>query len=181
MNYLASWWLTVVQVEKFPIFVYKIFIMISLNVGDKAPEFVAFDQNGEQIQLSDFKGKKLILYFYPKDNTPGCTSEACNFRDNYDFWIEKGYQVIGISPDSPVSHQKFIEKYDLPFPLLSDPEKKIIKAYGAWGLKKLYGREYEGLKRSTFVIDDEGNIMEIFKTVKNKTHTEQIVKKLNLE
>ncbi len=155
--------------------------MTNLNIGDKAPDFIAVNQNNEPVSLADFKGKKLILYFYPKDNTPGCTNEACNFKEHYQFWINKGYQVVGISPDSTASHQKFIEKYALPFPLLSDPEKKIIKAYGAWGLKKLYGREYEGLIRSTFVIDEEGKIVDIFKKVKTKEHTEQIVKKLKLE
>ncbi len=155
--------------------------MINLNIGDKAPDFVAVNQNDKPVSLADFNGKKLILYFYPKDNTPGCTNEACNFKDHYQFWINKGYQIVGISPDSTASHQKFIEKYALPFPLLSDPEKKIIKAYGAWGLKKLYGREYEGLIRSTFVIDEEGKIVEIIKKVKTKEHTEQIVKKLKLK
>lgn len=155
--------------------------MINLNIGDNAPDFVAVNQDNKPVSLADFSGKKLILYFYPKDNTPGCTNEACNFKDHYQFWINKGYQIVGISPDSTASHQKFIEKYALPFPLLSDPEKKIIKAYGAWGLKKLYGREYEGLIRSTFVIDEKGKIVEIIKKVKTKEHTEQIVKKLKIE
>jgi peroxiredoxin Q/BCP len=155
--------------------------MTELNIGDKAPDFKAYNQDGALTSLDDFKGKKLILYFYPKDNTPGCTNEACDFREHYSFWMDKGYQIVGVSPDSQTSHQKFIEKYQLPFPLLSDPEKEIIKAYGAWGLKKLYGREYEGLIRSTFVIDEEGKIVEIFKKVKTKTHTEQIIKKLNIE
>lgn len=155
--------------------------MTKLNIGDKAPDFKAFNQDGERVSLNDFKGRKLILYFYPKDNTPGCTNEACDFRTHYQFWLDKGYQVVGVSPDSQESHRKFIEKYQLPFPLLSDPDKEIIKAYGAWGLKKLYGREYEGLIRSTFIIDEEGKILEIFKKVKTKTHTEQIIKKLNLE
>jgi len=156
-------------------------MMTILKVGDQAPYFSTVNQEGETISLKDFLDKKLILYFYPKDNTPGCTSEACNFRDHYSFWLEKGYQVVGISPDKPSSHQKFISNFDLPFPLLSDPEKEIIKAYGAWGPKKLYGREYEGLIRSTFVIDEKGIIEEIFQKVKTKEHTEQIVKKLNLE
>ncbi len=155
--------------------------MTKLNKGDLAPDFTAVNQAGETVSLTDFKGKKLILYFYPKDNTSGCTNEACNFRDNYDFWLSKGYAVVGVSPDSVASHQKFIAKYNLPFPLLSDPEKIIIKAYGAWGPKKLYGREYEGLIRSTFVVDEEGKIGEVFGKVKTKEHTEQIVKKLNLE
>ncbi len=155
--------------------------MTKLQKGAKAPDFTGVDQDGKTLSLADFKGKKLILYFYPKDNTPGCTNEACNFRDHYDFWLSKGYAVVGVSPDSVASHQKFKAKYNLPFPLLSDPEKKIIKAYGAWGPKKLYGREYEGLIRSTFIIDEEGNIEEVFGKVKTKEHTEQIVKKLNLE
>ncbi len=155
--------------------------MTKLKAGDKAPDFSGVNQDGETLSLADFKGRKLILYFYPKDNTPGCTNEACNFRDHYDFWLSKGYAVVGVSPDSVASHQKFKAKYNLPFPLISDPDKKIIKAYGAWGPKKLYGREYEGLIRSTFVIDEEGKIAEVFGKVKTKEHTEQIMKKLNLE
>jgi peroxiredoxin Q/BCP len=152
-----------------------------LGKGDKAPDFKGIDQNGNEVSLSDFKGKKLILYFYPKDNTPGCTNEACNLRDNYDFWINKGYEVIGISPDSVASHKKFAEKHNLPFTLISDPGKDIIKTYGAWGPKKLYGREYEGLLRTTYVIDENGNIEEVFKKVKTKEHTEQIIKTLKLD
>lgn len=155
--------------------------MTKLNIGDLAPDFTAVDQDENPASLTGFREKKLILYFYPKDNTAGCTNEACNFRDNYDYWLSKGYAVVGVSPDSVASHRKFIAKYNLPFPLLSDSKKKIIKAYGAWGPKKLYGREYEGLVRSTFVIDEEGKIMEVFGKVKTKEHTEQIVKKLNLE
>ena len=155
--------------------------MTKLNIGDLAPDFTAVDQDENPVSLTGFRKKKLILYFYPKDNTAGCTNEACNFRDNYDYWLSKGYAVVGVSPDSVASHRKFIAKYNLPFPLLSDSKKKIIKAYGAWGPKKLYGREYEGLVRSTFVIDEEGKIMEVFGKVKTKEHTEQIVKKLNLE
>ncbi len=155
--------------------------MTKLNIGDLAPDFTAVNQDENPVSLTGLRGEKLILYFYPKDNTAGCTNEACNFRDNYDYWLSKGYAVVGVSPDSAASHRKFIAKYDLPFPLLSDPEKKIIKAYGAWGLKKLYGREYEGLIRSTFVIDEEGKIIEVFDKVKTKEHTEQIVKKLNLQ
>ncbi len=155
--------------------------MTKLNIGDLAPDFTVVNQDGNPVSLTSFRGGKLILYFYPKDNTTGCTNEACNLRDNYDYWLSKGYAVVGVSPDSAASHRKFIAKYDLPFPLLSDPEKEIIKAYGAWGSKKLYGREYEGLIRSTFVIDEDGKIMEVFGKVKTKEHTEQIVKKLNLE
>ena len=120
---------------------------MKLKSGDKAPEFKGVDEKGNTVSLSDYKGKKIILYFYPKDNTPGCTNEACNLRDNYNMWIESGYNIIGVSPDSQQSHQKFIDKYNLPFTLISDPDKVIIKQYGAWGPKKLYGREYEGLLR----------------------------------
>jgi peroxiredoxin Q/BCP len=148
---------------------------MKLKKGDAAPDFSGFDQDGKKMQLSDFKGKKLILYFYPKDNTPGCTSEACDLRDNYDMWLSKGYQVVGVSPDSQKSHQKFIEKFDLPFPLIADEDKTIIKAYGAWGPKKLYGREYEGLLRTTFVIDEKSIIQEVFTKVKTKDHTNQIL------
>ena len=155
--------------------------MTKLNIGDLAPDFTAVNQDENSVSLTGFKGKKLILYFYPKDNTAGCTNEACNFRDNYGYWLSKGYAVVGVSPDSVASHRKFIAKNNLPFPLLSDPEKKIIKAYGAWGPKKLYGREYEGLIRSTFMIDEDGKIVEVFGKVKTKEHTEQIVKKLNLK
>ncbi len=155
--------------------------MSYLEKGSKAPEFKGVDQNGNTVSLSDFKGKKVILYFYPKDNTSGCTNEACNLRDNYDFWIDKGYEIIGVSPDGVASHKKFAEKHNLPFTLIADPEKEIIKAYGAWGPKKLYGREYEGLLRTTYVIDKNGNIEEVFKKVKTKEHTEQIVKTLKLD
>ncbi|MFK5856834.1 MAG: thioredoxin-dependent thiol peroxidase [Bacteroidota bacterium] len=151
---------------------------MKLKIGDKAPEFKGVDENGKDILLTDFKGKKVILYFYPKDNTPGCTNEACDLRDNYDMWIKKSYVIIGISPDSTQSHLKFIDKHELPFPLISDPEKVIIKSFGAWGPKKLYGREYEGLLRTTFVIDENGIITNIFEKVKTKDHTNQILETL---
>ncbi|MBT3173986.1 MAG: thioredoxin-dependent thiol peroxidase [Lentimicrobiaceae bacterium] len=151
---------------------------MQLNIGDKAPDFKGVDQNGKSISLSDFKGKNLIMYFYPKDNTPGCTAEACDLRDNYEMWIERGYAVVGVSPDSEQSHKKFIDKYDLPFPLIADTDKTIIKDFGAWGLKKLYGREYEGLLRTTFVIDATGIITNIFTKVKTKDHTNQILESL---
>ena len=149
--------------------------MKRLEKGDTAPDFKGIDQKGRSIQLSDFKGSKLILYFYPKDNTPGCTAEACNLRDNFKMWLTKGYKILGVSPDSQLSHQKFIAKYNLPFPLIADEDKIIIKAYGAWGLKKLYGREYGGLLRTTFVIDEKGIIEEVFTKVKTKDHTNQIL------
>lgn len=152
--------------------------MTKLKIGDKAPDFVGVDQNENSVSLSDFKSSKLILYFYPKDNTPGCTNEACDLRDNYNMWLEKGYKVVGVSPDTVASHQKFISKHDLPFPLIADVDKEIIKSYGAWGPKKLYGKEYEGLLRTTFVIDEEGKIEQIFTKVKTKDHTNQILDSL---
>ncbi|TKG95536.1 thioredoxin-dependent thiol peroxidase [Puteibacter caeruleilacunae] len=152
-----------------------------LNVGDKAPEFSAKNQNGEIISLSNFKGKKVILYFYPKDNTPGCTAESCNLNDNYDYWLGKGYEVIGVSPDSEKSHQRFIEKHGLRFTLISDPEKEVLEAYGAWGEKKLYGRVYMGVLRTTYVISEEGVIEQVFAKVKTKDHTNQIKDALEFE
>ncbi len=146
-----------------------------LNVGDKAPDFEGVIQDGSLIKLTDYKGQKVILYFYPKDNTPGCTAEACNLRDNYQLMLEKGYVLIGVSPDSMKSHQKFVEKFDLPFPLIADEKKEIIKAFGAWGLKKFMGREYEGVLRSTFVISEDGTIEEVISKVKTKAHAEQIL------
>lgn len=153
---------------------------IVLKVGDKAPEFEAKDQNGKTIKLTDFEGKKLILFFYPKDNTPGCTKEACNLRDNYDYWLNLGYAVLGVSPDDASSHQKFIDKFDLPFPLLTDTEKEVMEAYGTWGEKNMYGKIRMGVLRTTFVIDEEGNIVKIFKRPKTAEHTQQIAKALGL-
>jgi len=154
--------------------------MSDLKVGDKAPVFEGKNQNGESVGLKDFSGKKLILYFYPKDNTPGCTAESCNLNDNYGMWLEKGFEVVGVSPDSEKSHQKFIEKYGFKFNLIADTEKEILQAYGAWGLKKMYGREYMGVLRKTFVIDENGVIAEIFEKVKTKDHTNQIITALNI-
>nr|WP_321355416.1 thioredoxin-dependent thiol peroxidase [uncultured Draconibacterium sp.] len=154
--------------------------MADLKVGDKAPDFEGKNQNGEKIALKDFAGKKLILYFYPKDNTPGCTAESCNLNDNYDVWLEKGFDVVGVSPDSEKSHQKFIDKFGFKFNLIADTEKEILEAYGAWGLKKNYGREYMGVLRKTFAINEEGVIVEIFEKVKTKDHTNQIIETLNL-
>ncbi|MAE07370.1 MAG: thioredoxin-dependent thiol peroxidase [Bacteroidetes bacterium] len=151
---------------------------MKLKTGDKAPDFKGIDENGTEVSLSDFKGKKIILYFYPKDNTPGCTNEACDLRDNYNMWIEKGYEIIGVSPDNTKSHINFKEKHKLPFTLISDPDKEIIKQFGVWGLKKLYGREYEGLLRTTFIIDENGIISNIFEKVKTKDHTNQILETL---
>ena len=152
-----------------------------LSKGAEAPSFEGIDQDGKTIRLKDFVGKKVILYFYPKDDTPGCTAEACDLRDNYQRWINKGFEVIGISPDSEKSHKKFKEKYNLPFNLLADPDKKIIKAYGAWGTKKMYGRSYDGVLRTTYVIDEEGIIEEVLSKVDTKNHTSQIMQELKLE
>jgi len=150
-----------------------------LEKGEKAPEFSAKDQHGNTVSLSDFKGKNVVLYFYPKDNTPGCTKEACNLRDNHDELIDKGFVVLGVSPDAEESHQKFAEKFSLPFSLLADPELKIVKAYGAWGEKNMYGKKYEGLLRSTFIINKEGKIEEVIKKVKTDDHANQIFKLYN--
>ncbi len=147
-----------------------------LKIGDKAPDFAGKDQDGKEIKLSQFKGDKLVLYFYPKDNTPGCTAEACDLRDNYDMFLAKGYKVVGVSKDSPKSHQNFIEKHNLPFPLISDTETQIQQAYGVWGLKKMMGREYYGTIRKTFVIDKEGIIEDIIEKVNTKAHAKQILK-----
>ncbi len=151
-------------------------IMTKLKEGDKAPDFKGKDQDGNWISLDDFKGHKLVLYFYPKDSTPGCTSQACNLRDNYDYLLKNGYKVVGVSADSEKSHQKFIEKNNLPFPLISDTGKEILQAYDVWGLKKFMGKEFMGIKRTTFVIDEEGKIEEVIEKVKTKDHTAQIIK-----
>ncbi|MBG0782102.1 MAG: thioredoxin-dependent thiol peroxidase [Bacteroidales bacterium] len=150
-----------------------------LQKGDKAPVFSGTDQNGNAITLDSFKGKKVVLYFYPKDNTPGCTKEACNLRDNYQDLIDKGFAIVGVSPDSEKSHQNFAARFDLPFPLLADPKLEIIKAYGAWGEKNMYGKKYEGLLRTTFIINEEGEIDEVIKKVKTDDHTNQIFKLYN--
>ena len=152
--------------------------MIQLVEGIAAPGFSGINQNGETISLAGLKGKKLILYFYPKDDTPGCTAEACNLNDNYEYWISKGYEVVGISPDSEASHQKFVRKYGLKFNLIADTSKEILEAYGVWGEKLNYGKTYMGVIRTTFVIDENGIIEKIFKKVDTKEHTSQIVKDL---
>jgi peroxiredoxin Q/BCP len=148
--------------------------MKNLEIGDKAPDFKGKDQNGNVISLDQFKGNKLVLYFYPKDNTPGCSAEACNLRDNYQDFQNKGYAVVGVSADSEKSHQKFINKYDLPFPLISDPEKEIIKSYGALGEKSMFGKKFEGILRKTFVISEDGFVEKIIEKVKTKDHSRQI-------
>jgi thioredoxin-dependent peroxiredoxin len=150
--------------------------MAQLTVGDHAPDIQAVDQNGNQISLGGLKGHKVILYFYPKDNTPGCTAEACNLRDNYQVFIDKGYKIIGVSADDEKSHKNFSEKYVLPFALIPDKAKKIIMDYGVWGKKKLYGKEYEGINRMTFIIDEVGKIAHIITKVDTKNHTAQILK-----
>lgn len=149
--------------------------MTKLKAGDKAPAIKSKDQNGEPITLSQFKGKKVILYFYPKDNTPGCTAEACNLRDNYTALCKKGFEILGVSVDDEKSHQKFIQKFDLPFPLISDTEKKVVEDYGVWGLKKFMGREYMGINRVTFIIDEKGVIEHVIEKVDTANSTEQIL------
>ena len=154
--------------------------MTKLKVGDKAPDFEGINQDGEKVSLKDFAGKKLILYFYPKDNTPGCTAESCNLNDNYNDWLDKGFEVLGVSPDSVKSHQNFKNKYNLKFDLIADTEKEILQKYGAWGEKNMYGKKYMGVLRTTFIIDENGVIKEIFGKVKTKDHTNQIIKSLNI-
>lgn len=149
--------------------------MTTLKTGDKAPVFESHDQDGSPVKLEDFRGSKVVLYFYPKDDTPGCTAEACNLRDNYEGLMEKGYKVIGVSTDDQKSHKKFSEKYNLPFPLLPDTDKKIVSAYEVWGPKKFMGKSYEGINRTTFVIDEQGMIEKIFDKVDTKNHTQQIL------
>ncbi len=149
---------------------------MSLKVGDKAPDFSVNDQQGNPVKLSDFKGKKVVLYFYPKDNTPGCTAESCNLRDNYQALQKAGYEVLGVSKDDEKSHQKFIDKFDLPFTLLADTEKEIHGKYGTWVEKSMYGRKYMGTARTTFLIDENGIIEDIIEKVKTKDHTAQILK-----
>ncbi len=149
--------------------------MTHLKKGDKAPTFKGKDQDGHVIQLSDFAGKKVVLYFYPRDNTPGCTAQACNLRDNYDALMAAGFVVIGVSADSEKSHQKFIAKHHLPFPLIADTDKEILKAYGVWGPKKFMGKTYDGIHRTTFVISNDGTIEDIIEKVKTKEHTNQII------
>jgi peroxiredoxin Q/BCP len=152
-----------------------------LNIGDKAPDFKVADQDGKQVSLANFAGKKIIIYFYPKADTPGCTAESCNLRDNYNDLLGKGFKIIGVSPDNQLMQKKFAEKYNLPFTLLADENKEVIKSYGAWGLKKMYGKEYEGLLRTTYVIDKKGKIEQVFKKVKTKDHASQILQAMELE
>ena len=155
--------------------------MASLNIGDKAPDFSGLNQKGESVSLSEFKGKKVILYFYPKDNTPGCTAESCNLNDNYRMWLSKGYEVVGISPDSVSSHQKFADKFQFAFNLIADSEKEILQAYGVWGEKSNYGKKYMGVLRTTFVINEDRIIEKIFEKVDTKNHSDQIIKALDIK
>ena len=149
-----------------------------LKTGDQAPEFTAQSDGGKTIKLKDFRGKKVILYFYPKDDTPGCTQEACDFRDAARPMAKKGTVVLGVSPDSVKSHEKFKQKFDLPFPLLSDEDHRIAEAYGAWQEKSMYGKKYMGIARSTFVIDEKGKIEQIYDKVKVKGHVAELLEKV---
>ncbi len=149
--------------------------MTTLQEGTKAPDFKGVNEKGESISLSDYKGKKLILFFYPKDNTPGCTAAACNLRDNFSVLKKKGFELLGVSPDTAKKHQNFIDKFEFPFPLLADTEKETINAYKVWGPKSFMGKNYDGVYRTTFIIDEKGKISKIFTKVKTKTHAEQIL------
>jgi thioredoxin-dependent peroxiredoxin len=149
--------------------------MSTLKPGDKAPDFTAQNQDGKTVKLRDYKGKKVVLYFYPKDDTTGCTAEACNLRENYADLKARGYEVVGVSIDSVKSHDKFVKKYDLPFTLVADPEKKIVEDYGVWKEKSMYGRKYMGTARTTFLIDEKGKIEKIIDKVDTKNHAAQII------
>jgi peroxiredoxin Q/BCP len=149
--------------------------MSELQEGTKAPVFKGLDQNGNKLSLSDFKGKKVILYFYPKDDTPGCTAQACNLRDNYHELINKGFQVIGVSTDSVKSHKKFEDKYELPFPLIADEDKQIVELYGVWGEKNFMGKNYLGTNRTTFLIDENGIIKKVITKPDTKNQTQQVL------
>ncbi|NCP22257.1 MAG: thioredoxin-dependent thiol peroxidase [Flavobacteriales bacterium CG_4_8_14_3_um_filter_35_10] len=149
--------------------------MTTLRIGDKAPDFSALDQNGKTVNLTDFKGKKLVLFFYPKASTPGCTMEACNLRDNYQLFLDKGYEILGVSADAANRQQNFIDKNKLPFNLIADEDKTLIKAYGVWGPKKFMGREFDGILRTTFIIDENSIIEEVILKVNTKLHASQII------
>lgn len=148
-----------------------------MEPGQKAPVFNGLDQNGDKISLADFKGKKLALFFYPEDDTPTCTEQACNLRDNFSLLKTKGIEVVGISPDDVNKHSKFQKKFSLPFTLIADPGKKIIDKYGVWGEKNMYGRKYMGLIRTTFLIDEKGNVMHVFRKPRVRKHAEEIISK----
>jgi len=153
--------------------------MTTLKVNDKAPNFAVLDQQGKTIQTADFAGKKYAVYFYPKDNTPGCTVQACNLRDNYDALAAAGISIIGVSMDSEVSHQKFISKFELPFPLIADTDKKVIEAFQVWGPKKFMGKDYDGIHRTTFVMDENNVIQGIISKPKTKEHASEILEIFN--
>lgn len=153
--------------------------MTHLKEGDKAPVFKGINQNNKELSLSDYLGKRLILYFYPKDNTPGCTAEACNLNDNYSELTDMGFEVLGISPDTPSKHQNFITKYNLSFNLIADTKFEIMKSYGVWGEKSMYGKTFLGVYRTTFIISQEGVIEKIITKVKTKEHTAQILKEID--
>ncbi len=146
-----------------------------LNEGDKAPDFTSKDQNGEKVKLADHKGSRVVLYFYPKDDTPGCTKQACSLRDGFDEFKKKGIKVFGVSIDDEKSHQKFISKYELPFDLIADTDKSIVEKYGAWGEKSMYGKKYMGTMRKTFLIDEQGKIVKIFDKVKVSEHADEVL------
>jgi Peroxiredoxin len=147
-----------------------------MKIGDKCPELLGLDENGNEVHISAYKGKKVIIYFYPKDSTPGCTAEACDLRDNYQRFLAMGYEVLGVSRDSAASHQRFIAKYELPFHLITDTDLTILKAYEAWGEKKMYGKVTEGTLRTTYVIDEQGVIIDAIGKVDTKNHTVQLLK-----
>jgi peroxiredoxin Q/BCP len=149
--------------------------MAGLNVGDVAPSFSGVNEKGDKISLDDFKGRKLILFFYPKDDTPGCTAAACTLRDSFDILRERGFEMLGVSPDNSNKHTKFIEKHNFPFSLLADTDKEVLQQYEAWGEKSMFGKKYMGVKRTTYVIDEEGKIEKVFKKVKTKEHADQIL------
>ena len=149
--------------------------MNTLKVGDKVPNFTSTDQDGNPIQLNDYQGKKLVVFFYPKASTPGCTVEACNLRDNFELLKEKGFELLGVSADSQKRQTNFRNKYNFPFPLLADEDKEVIHAFGVWGLKKFMGREYDGIHRKTFLIDEKGFVMRVIDKVKTKSHASQIL------
>ncbi len=153
--------------------------MTHLTKGDKAPDFTTLNEDGEEIKLTDYLGKKLVLFFYPKDDTPGCTKEACNLRDNYKKLTKLGFEVLGVSPDKSTKHRKFIDKYEFQYSLAADTEKEVIEKYGIWGPKQFMGRQYEGVHRTTFIIDEEGFISGIITKVKTKDHYDQIIAEIS--